>query len=217
MSSWVRGWSWNCNYSKVVYWRDDMLDFLVLNMKSNVVRSRVCVYASCWNWFAGAPAAHVAVLPAAHLRWITRALGLPALRSVCQQQFDICCKLVELNTSVTSRNLTLGTADRDSIMTDTDSDRKIWQPLHPSLRDKLDPEYVTFHDRVLQYVQPSETIPWDPAVRNGPSIPPGGLLVVEVGIVEDVQLERCRVRVFVPEGEVPANGWKGMLWFHGGM
>lgn len=95
--------------------------------------------------------------------------------------------------------------------------RKIWQPLHPSIRPRLDPEYVAFHDEVLQYVQPSETVPWDPAVRDGPSIPPGGSAPVPVGKIEDVELVNCTVRAFVPEGEASEGGWPGLLWFHGGL
>lgn len=100
----------------------------------------------------------------------------------------------------------------------SESDRKVYQPVHPSLRDKLDPQYVVFHDEFLQYIQPDEQIPWDPARRFIPSGPlaKGGQKEVEVGKFEDHDLGDFQVRIFTPEGETPEGGWPVLVWLHGG-
>jgi hypothetical protein len=91
-----------------------------------------------------------------------------------------------------------------------------YQPIHPDVRPLLDPEYAAFHDKYLQYVRPSETFDWDPAVRSKPSITPGGSDPVPVGCIRDVQLEHCEIRVFTPKGSAPRDGWPVCIWFHGG-
>ncbi|KAF9059393.1 alpha/beta hydrolase fold-domain-containing protein [Rhodocollybia butyracea] len=53
----------------------------------------------------------------------------------------------------------------------TSTERVPKQPLHPSMIPKLDPEYVKFHNDVLQYITPPHTLPWDPAMRNAPTVP----------------------------------------------
>lgn len=92
----------------------------------------------------------------------------------------------------------------------------IWQPLHPSVRPLLDPEYIAFHDEYMQYVQPDQTKPWDGSARTNPSLPPGGSRPVEVGSIEDVVLANCKIRVFTPASQVQETGWPALLWFHGG-
>ncbi|EQB52015.1 hypothetical protein CGLO_08391 [Colletotrichum gloeosporioides Cg-14] len=47
--------------------------------------------------------------------------------------------------------------------------RKIYQPIHPSVRKKLDPEYVALHDSIIQFIEPSEAQPWDPSSRFNPN------------------------------------------------
>ncbi|KAH9897583.1 Alpha/Beta hydrolase protein [Xylariomycetidae sp. FL2044] len=96
-------------------------------------------------------------------------------------------------------------------------DGKIHQPLHPSVREKLDPEYVALHDEILQYVLPSEAEPWDPASRLRPSpVAHGGQKLVDVGAVQDEDLGNFQIRIFTPEGDVPAGGWPVLVWLHGG-
>ncbi|KAK6074061.1 AB hydrolase superfamily protein [Seiridium cupressi] len=95
--------------------------------------------------------------------------------------------------------------------------RKIYQPIHPSLRPLLDPEYAAFHDEHLQYVVPSEAEAWDPASRNHLSpLSLGGQRLVEVGSVCDKELGDIQIRVFTPDGDAPSHGWPALVWFHGG-
>jgi len=94
--------------------------------------------------------------------------------------------------------------------------RIIHQPLHPSVLSKLDPEYVAFHNTHLQYIKPSETFEWDPAVRDVPSMPPGGSAPEQVSSIRDIDLPNCRIRAFTPEGTAPERGWPVCIWFHGG-
>lgn len=97
------------------------------------------------------------------------------------------------------------------------SDKVIYQPLHPSIRGKLDPEYVAFHDGVLQYVEPAESRPWDPSSRDMPSpLFTGVQKPVRVGKTFDKAVENIQLRVFVPEGHSPLSGWPCLVWLHGG-
>ncbi|KAH0422275.1 hypothetical protein CcaCcLH18_12895 [Colletotrichum camelliae] len=50
-----------------------------------------------------------------------------------------------------------------------DKEKKVFQPIHPSVREKLDPEYVALHDSIIQYIEPSEAQPWDPSSRFNPN------------------------------------------------
>ena len=94
--------------------------------------------------------------------------------------------------------------------------RKIWQPVLPSVRPKLDPEYVAFHDEFLQYVELDEIKSWDPAIRALQRLPYTGYGPAKVGSTEDVQLETCVIRVFSPEGDHGGKGWPLFVYFHGG-
>lgn len=95
--------------------------------------------------------------------------------------------------------------------------KKVYQPLHPSIRGRLDPEYVTFHDEILQYVIPSELPSWNPSLRLIPSpLARGTPKLVEVGFVFDLDRGNFQLRVFVPEGATPDAGWPCLIWLHGG-
>ncbi|KAK5128732.1 hypothetical protein LTR85_000065 [Meristemomyces frigidus] len=95
--------------------------------------------------------------------------------------------------------------------------REILQPIHPSLRLNLDPQYVAFHEEHLQYIKPSEETPWHPDMRKQPSpMRLGGLAKAIVGSVQDLDHNRYQLRVFTPQGSKPENGWPCLIWFHGG-
>jgi len=95
--------------------------------------------------------------------------------------------------------------------------RKIYQPLSPSVRVSLDPEYVAFHDQHLQYVEPDDVGPWDPVLtRSRVCWPPSGSRPLPVQSIRDIQLENCPVRVFTPTAAQPAGGWPVLVWYHGG-
>ncbi|KAJ3741001.1 alpha/beta hydrolase fold-domain-containing protein [Lentinula detonsa] len=89
------------------------------------------------------------------------------------------------------------------------------QPLHPSIISRLDPEYIKFHEEVLQYITPPHTLPWDPALRNAPAVP-GSTAPLKVGKTQDFHLTHTNMRAFTPEGEVPSAGWPVFIFFHGG-
>lgn len=94
--------------------------------------------------------------------------------------------------------------------------RPVHQPLHPSVRPLLDPEYVAFHDEHMQYVVPDDRKPWDGSARTDESLPPGGSALTPVGRTQDFRLPPFAVRAFVPQGEPGGAGWPALLWFHGG-
>ncbi|KAG2006783.1 alpha/beta hydrolase domain-containing protein [Coprinopsis cinerea AmutBmut pab1-1] len=88
-------------------------------------------------------------------------------------------------------------------------------PIHPSLLDKLDPEFINFYNRELIHIVPPHTLPWTPEIRNAPAVP-GGSTPLPVGRIQDFDVEKTRVRVYTPPGEVPGGGWPVFLFFHGG-
>lgn len=96
--------------------------------------------------------------------------------------------------------------------------RTVHQPLHPDIRPRLDPQYVKYHDEVLQYIIPSQLVPWSPSQRYA-AVPAGGSDLRKVGRTYDLRKEEWggwEVRVFEPEGEKPADGWGVFVWYHGG-
>jgi acetyl esterase/lipase len=98
--------------------------------------------------------------------------------------------------------------------------RQVYQPLHPSIRDKLDPEYVKLHDEVLQYVRPTEQTIWTPESRLEVSpMAFAGQKLADVGSVKHFNLgEGIQIRVFIPDksSETPPSGWPCLVWLHGG-
>ena len=98
-----------------------------------------------------------------------------------------------------------------------EAERTIYQPLHPSVRPLLDPEYVAFHDKYVQYIEPEQLKPWNPNVRTRATWPYAGSPVVEVGSVKDIRpCGDFNIRVFSPAGKPPSGGWPLVIWFHGG-
>ncbi|KAF5003612.1 hypothetical protein FDECE_9845 [Fusarium decemcellulare] len=98
-----------------------------------------------------------------------------------------------------------------------DSGRRIWQPLHAGIRDRLDPQYVAYHDAHLQYIEPDEIKAWDGSTRTKKvALPPGGTKPVPVGSIDDYDVGRFRVRVYTPAGQCDGRGWPVLVWFHGG-
>jgi acetyl esterase/lipase len=95
--------------------------------------------------------------------------------------------------------------------------RPIHQPIHAAVRPHLDPEYVDFHDKYLQYLVPDDRKSWDGSARLGHSrVPPTESTPVPVGSVRDLNLGNFDVRIFTPDGARPPNGWPVFIWFHGG-
>ncbi|KAE9409907.1 hypothetical protein BT96DRAFT_984246 [Gymnopus androsaceus JB14] len=92
------------------------------------------------------------------------------------------------------------------------------QPLHPSIISKLDPEYVAFHEKYLQFVTPPHTLPWDPVKMRAPApFSIGSKKPLDVGKIEEYELKMGqRMRAYTPPGEPPINGWPLLVYFHGG-
>ncbi|KAE9976031.1 hypothetical protein EG328_002871 [Venturia inaequalis] len=78
-------------------------------------------------------------------------------------------------------------------------ERTIYQPIDPDIRKKLDPEYVAFHDKYMQYVPRDESKTWDGSARTTPSLPFGGAETVVVASVQDIELPNFKLRVYIPE------------------
>ena len=91
-------------------------------------------------------------------------------------------------------------------------------PIDEEMLLKLDPEFITFYNATLADKPGLHEIPWDPALRNGPPIV-GASEPLQVGFTEDIQLENCKIRAFVPEPLSDLDGTKlpALLYFHGGI
>ena len=122
--------------------------------------------------------------------------------------------LVSINTSLHHQSLT-------NIMSTLDTPQPPY-PLHESVKDKLDPEYVAFYNK---YVINQQQVHLQPvaASRTSGVLIPGGGPILDVGKTEDITIKRRQtagpdvtVRCFTPAGDKPANGWPVMLYFHGG-
>lgn len=95
-------------------------------------------------------------------------------------------------------------------------------PLHPSVQDLLDPEYVAFYNAHVIDKQQVHLQPVEDSRTSGILIPGGGPLI-DVGKTTDITIKRRRtegpdvsLRVFTPSGDAPLEGWPVMLYFHGG-
>ncbi|KAI0052859.1 hypothetical protein FA95DRAFT_1482627 [Auriscalpium vulgare] len=90
-----------------------------------------------------------------------------------------------------------------------------YHPLHPDILPRLDPEYAAFHNEHLVNRTHPHEIPWDPSIRNAPTVP-GSSPPLKVGGIADYSLSKCKMRVFTPEGPAPVRGWPVFIFFHGG-
>jgi acetyl esterase/lipase len=95
-------------------------------------------------------------------------------------------------------------------------------PLHESIKDKLDPEYVKYYNKNIIDKQQVHYQPAD-ASRSSGVLLPGAGPKLKVQKTEDFKLHRretegpdVQIRVFTPTGEKPLNGWPGMVYTHGG-
>ncbi|KAL4864576.1 Alpha/Beta hydrolase protein [Aspergillus spectabilis] len=96
---------------------------------------------------------------------------------------------------------------------------EIHQPLHPDVRPLLDPEYVEFHERYLQYAIPDEQKIWDGSARVAkPLWPPNESTHRPVAEIIDLKIgdSGLQIRIFMPPSDRPRTGWPVFLWFHGG-
>ncbi|KAF9069073.1 Alpha/Beta hydrolase protein [Rhodocollybia butyracea] len=97
-------------------------------------------------------------------------------------------------------------------------DTQLKQPSHPSIISKLDPEYVTFHEKYIQNMTPRDQLPWDP-IPMRMSIPLGKK-PLDVGKIEEFELKggghRKMMRAYTPIGEPLKTSWPVLIYFHGG-
>ncbi|KAJ0425628.1 Alpha/Beta hydrolase protein [Aspergillus carlsbadensis] len=95
--------------------------------------------------------------------------------------------------------------------------RPIHQPIHPSIRPLLDPEYIAFHDAHFQYIFPDEHQTWKSSVRTAPRPWPSTAFTnTPVGSIRDIPLPNFPIRVFTPTAPKPLSGYPVFIWFHGG-
>ncbi|KAL2810750.1 Alpha/Beta hydrolase protein [Aspergillus granulosus] len=95
--------------------------------------------------------------------------------------------------------------------------RSIHQPIHPSIRPLLDPEYAAFHDAHFQYVLPDDQQIWDGSARTAPRPWPSTEYPhTPVASVRDMSLGDFEIRIFTPNAPQPVPGYPVFLWFHGG-
>ncbi|KAJ5196840.1 hypothetical protein N7449_007319 [Penicillium cf. viridicatum] len=95
-------------------------------------------------------------------------------------------------------------------------------PLHESVKDLLDPEYVAFYNENVINNQQVHLQPVEASRTSGVLIPGAGPML-EVGKTQDITVQRrategpaVPIRCFTPKGQAPPGGWPVMLYFHGG-
>lgn len=109
-------------------------------------------------------------------------------------------------------------------------------PLHPSVRDRLHPDYVSFYNKYLLYQTPThyrsiessrQGVPVSNSCTTNPNPKPnripGESAPLPVGSIKDFSVPRREtagpeipIRCFTPGGEAPVEGWPLVLYFHGG-
>lgn len=95
-------------------------------------------------------------------------------------------------------------------------------PLHESVQDLLDPEYVAFYNQHVINNQQVHLQPVEASRTSGVLIPGAGPML-PVAKTQDLSIERREtpgppvpIRCFTPAGNPPPGGWPAMLYFHGG-
>ncbi|KAK1590503.1 alpha/beta hydrolase fold-domain-containing protein [Colletotrichum navitas] len=95
-------------------------------------------------------------------------------------------------------------------------------PLHPSVINRINPEYRDFYNKHVFDKQVVHRQPISASRASGTLIPGAGPKV-EVASVEDITIPRKEttgpdilIRAFTPLGERPTKGWPLAFWFHGG-
>ena len=95
-------------------------------------------------------------------------------------------------------------------------------PLHPSVKDRLHPDYVTFYNKYLINQTPVYCQPVS-ASREAGNLLPGPTEPIPVGKKLDILIARketcgpkVAVRCFTPPGSPPRSGWPLVLYSHGG-
>jgi hypothetical protein len=96
-------------------------------------------------------------------------------------------------------------------------------PLHPSVIPLLDPEYIAFHNAVLQYAPPVRTVPLKPNRRDEFDLIANDPLKLslscephKVGEEHDFDLLHAKIHTWTPDGVAPRAGWPILIFFHGG-
>lgn len=95
-------------------------------------------------------------------------------------------------------------------------------PLHPSVLDRINPEYKDFYNKFVFDKQVVHHQPISVSRASGTLIPGAGPKL-EVASSQDFHIPRKEttgpdvlVRAFTPLGEKPGKGWPLCIWFHGG-
>ncbi|RMD39574.1 hypothetical protein DV735_g5551, partial [Chaetothyriales sp. CBS 134920] len=95
-------------------------------------------------------------------------------------------------------------------------------PIHPSVADKLSPQFIDFYNQHYLYTTPVHLQSFIPArVADTPN--PGSSPSLPVGAICDLTIPRressgpaVKIRCFVPAGASPAKGWPVTIYYHGG-
>ncbi|KAI1860020.1 uncharacterized protein JN550_011704 [Neoarthrinium moseri] len=107
-------------------------------------------------------------------------------------------------------------------------------PLHPSVIDRINPEYAAFYNEHLQDKQQVHLQPVEASRAGGGKIvlgagkPEANVSVKDHLVLQDPRLcrnpglmtgqdfPRIPIRIFTPMSQAPAAGWPLCFWFHGG-
>jgi hypothetical protein len=90
--------------------------------------------------------------------------------------------------------------------------------LHPSVRERLDPKYIEFHEKHLNNIPPPPE-QWNPSIRGQESpISLADLSAVPIGSTKDYKIANgLLITVLWSEAKQWETALPTLLWFHGGM
>lgn len=95
-------------------------------------------------------------------------------------------------------------------------------PLHPSVVNRIDPQYAAFYNKHIIQNQQVHLQPIEASRASGTLIPGAGPLASVAKAVDyfiprrETKGPNIGVRAFTPHGPKPEQGWPVCVYFHGG-
>ncbi|BEJ11148.1 hypothetical protein CspHIS471_0105700 [Cutaneotrichosporon sp. HIS471] len=92
----------------------------------------------------------------------------------------------------------------------------ILHPLDIKLRPIADAQYAEFYDKHIANLPYPTEVPWDPTIRNRPTVPGGNDTLLPDCKSRDIHLTNFTIRIFYPPGPEAKDPLPTFIWYHGG-
>ncbi|EJT97139.1 hypothetical protein DACRYDRAFT_119612 [Dacryopinax primogenitus] len=91
-------------------------------------------------------------------------------------------------------------------------------PLAPHIEPLLDDDYKQYYSTLIGLPALDYSAPFDPSIRDQYLVGSGASAPLDVGSTRDVPGigQNKNVRLFIPHGEKPEQGWPMLVYYHGG-